>query len=261
MDDDREMAVLRAAQLYYYENMTQDSIADRLGCTRWTVGRLLEEARQSGIVRITINHPRARVRHLEKELAERFGISEVFVVRSQDSEVATGALVAATTADYITAQRPLPQSLGIAWGRSLTAVARAMPEEWTSGLEVYQMYGGLVRSNDDEVADSIGLMARRGQGVGHMLPAPAIVTDPELSVRLLREPSVAATLDAGPRADLVVFSPGILEPGSVLVRSGFLTAEGMQRMRELGAVTDLFSHVVDVDEIVEQWRSLRRGSR
>ena len=247
MDDDREMAVLRAAQLYYYENMTQDSIADRLGCTRWTVGRLLAEARQSGIVRITINHPRARVRHLEKELAERFGISEVFVVRSQDSEAATGALVAATTADYITAQRPLPQSLGIAWGRSLTAVARAMPEEWTSGLEVYQMYGGLVRSNDDEVADSIGLMARRGQGVGHMLPAPAIVTDPELSVRLLREPSVAATLDAGPRADLVVFSPGILEPGSVLVRSGFLTAEGMQRMRELGAVTDLFSHVVDVD--------------
>ena len=74
MDDDREMAVLRAAQLYYYENMTQDSIADRLGCTRWTVGRHLEEARQSGIVRITINHPRARVRHLEKELAERFGI-------------------------------------------------------------------------------------------------------------------------------------------------------------------------------------------
>lgn len=35
-------------------------------------------------------------------------------------------------------------------------------------------------TNDDVVADSIGLMARRGRGVGHMLPAPAIVSYVEL---------------------------------------------------------------------------------
>ncbi|MDY2669857.1 sugar-binding domain-containing protein [Schaalia hyovaginalis] len=142
MDGDRELLVLRAAQLYYYENMTQDAIADRMNCTRWTVGRLLEEARQSGIVSITINHPRARVRDLEKEIISRFGIVEAIVVRAQESLAATGALVASATADYITAIRPTPRSLGIAWGRSLTAVARAMPDEWTSGLDVYQMYGG-----------------------------------------------------------------------------------------------------------------------
>ncbi len=247
MDGDRELLVLRAAQLYYYENMTQDAIADRMSCTRWTVGRLLEEARQSGIVSITINHPRARVRDLEKEIIGVFGISEAIVVRAQESQAATAALVASATADYITALRPTPRSLGIAWGRSLTAVARAMPDEWTSGLEVYQMYGGLVRSNDDEVADSIGLMARRGHGVGHMIPAPAIVTDPDLGIRLRREPSVASTLEAGPNSDLVVYSPGVLEPESVLVRSGFLTARGMDTLRDLGAVTDLFSHFVDAE--------------
>ncbi|MDY2669858.1 sugar-binding domain-containing protein [Schaalia hyovaginalis] len=90
-------------------------------------------------------------------------------------------------------------------------------------------------------------MARRGHGVGHMIPAPAIVTDPDLGIRLRREPSVATTLEAGPSSDLVVFSPGILEPESVLVRSGFLTARGMDRLRGLGAVTDLFSHFVDAE--------------
>ena len=245
MDGDRELLVLRAAQLYYYENLTQDAIANRMSCTRWTVGRLLEEARASGIVSITINPPRARVRELEKQIIATFGIPEAIVVRAQETLAATGALVAATTADYITGTRPTPTSLGIAWGRSLTAVARAMPDEWTRGLDVSQMYGGLVRSNDDEVADSIGLMARRGHGVGHMIPAPAIVTDGDLGVRLLREPSVVSTLTAAPASDLVIYSPGILEPESVLVRSGFLSAKEMEELRGLGAVTDLFSHFVD----------------
>lgn len=61
MDHDREAQMLRAAQLYYYENLTQGAIADRMNCTRWTVGRLLDEARACGIVAISINHPRSRV--------------------------------------------------------------------------------------------------------------------------------------------------------------------------------------------------------
>ncbi|WP_076464159.1 sugar-binding transcriptional regulator [Actinomyces mediterranea] len=247
MEGARESQVLRAAQLYYYENLTQGAIADRMGCTRWTVGRLLEEARKSGIVRITITHPQARVRPLEKQLAAAFGIDTIIVMSSQESDAATGALVAASAADYITSLRPRPSSMGIAWGRTLTAIARAMPDRWTLSLDIYQMYGGLVRSNDDEVADSIGLMARKGRGIGHTLPAPAIVTDSELGRRLRHEPSVARSLAAGPRSDLLLFSPGILEPNSVLVRSGYLTENGLKRLRSMGAVTDVFSHFVDIN--------------
>lgn len=241
------MLALRAAQLYYYENLTQGAIAERMHCTRWTVGRLLEEARESGIVRITIAHPQARVRALEKRFLETFKISDAIIVRIQDSESATKRLVAQASADFITAIRPKPRSIGVAWGRTMTAVARAMPDDWASGVEIYQMYGGLVRSNDDEVADSIGLMARKAHGTGHMLPAPAIVTDAELGRRLRREPSVARTLEAGPQADLIVHSPGILESESVLVRSGFLSSAGMDKLRAMGAVTDLLSHFVDED--------------
>ena len=68
---DREAQRLRAAQLYYYDNLTQGAIADRLSCTRWTVGRLLEEARGSGIVTISVNHPRARIPKLERPSLKR----------------------------------------------------------------------------------------------------------------------------------------------------------------------------------------------
>lgn len=102
-------------------------------------------------------------------------------------------------------------------------------------------------TNDDVVADSIGLMARRGRGVGHMLPAPAIVSYVELGRRLCHEKSVADTLAEAPRADVLIFSPGVLEVGSVLVRSGFLTERGLRRLQEMGAVTDIFSRFLDCE--------------
>lgn len=106
MDHDREAQMLRAAQLYYYENLTQGAIADRMNCTRWTVGRLLDEARACGIVAISINHPRSRVPALEKRLVEVFGLGEAIVVRQQSTPAGTLELVAAAAADYITALRP-----------------------------------------------------------------------------------------------------------------------------------------------------------
>ncbi|MDO4258540.1 MAG: sugar-binding domain-containing protein [Actinomycetaceae bacterium] len=245
MDSLRDQQMLQAAQLYYYEQLTQAAIAERMDCTRWTVGRLLDEARSSGMVTITINHPHARVRMIETELMERFDLREAIVLPFQGGESLTSALVASAAAVHITHIRPRITSIGVAWGRTMTAVAREMPEGWTTGLQVFQTYGGLVRTNDDTVADSIGMMARRGEGVGHMIPAPAIVAEVPLGRWLKREPSVFQTLEAATKADLLVFSPGVLEPNSVLVRSGFLTANGMAKLSAMGAVTDLFSHFVD----------------
>ncbi len=233
--------------MYYMESLTQAAIADRVDSTRWTVGRLLEEARERGIVTISINHPHARRFDLEKRLVEELGAREAIVVPTQSSDSATGSVLAEAAAEYLTGLRPRPTSMGVAWGRTVTRIARAMPAKWTKGLEVFQTYGGLVRSNDDEVADSIGLMALKGRGIGHLLPAPAIVADPELGRRLKKEPSVARTLEAAPAADVVLFSPGVLSTESVLVRNGYLSPEEMEEIKGLGAVMDLFTHFIDAE--------------
>ena len=43
--------------LYYYADMNQSDIADRLFLSRSTVSRLLKKARQSGVVELKINEP------------------------------------------------------------------------------------------------------------------------------------------------------------------------------------------------------------
>lgn len=45
------------AYLYYYSDMSQSEIADRLFLSRSTVSRLIKKARQNGVVELKINEP------------------------------------------------------------------------------------------------------------------------------------------------------------------------------------------------------------
>ena len=71
MIDTDELLSIRAAELYYEENKTQDEIGSILRLTRWKVGRLLAQARASGFIRIEIVHPRARRLPIERRLRRR----------------------------------------------------------------------------------------------------------------------------------------------------------------------------------------------
>ena len=57
---DEELLAVRVAELYYDQNKTQDEIGTQLGISRFKAGRMLTQARERGIVRIEIVHPRAR---------------------------------------------------------------------------------------------------------------------------------------------------------------------------------------------------------
>ena len=59
-------------------------ITSSLGISRWKVGWLLVQARERGIVRIEIVHPRARRLGAERALVERFGLKDAVVVPAPD---------------------------------------------------------------------------------------------------------------------------------------------------------------------------------
>ncbi|MDA9918249.1 sugar-binding transcriptional regulator, partial [Pontimonas sp.] len=69
---DKELLAVRAAELYYQENKTQDEIGALLHITRWKVSRLIAQAREEGIIRIEIVHPRARRLGLEHDVCAAY---------------------------------------------------------------------------------------------------------------------------------------------------------------------------------------------
>ena len=161
---ERQRAVLRAAQLYFLDGLTQAAVAERMGCTRWTVGRLLKEGEDSGVVDIRIRHAQARVRPLEIELKSRFGLADVQVVGTQETTGQTLALVAQTAADYLADIRPRPTAVALAWGRTTSAVARAAAPRWSPGTRVVQ--ANAAPGGVDELLGSgaTRLLARKAPG-------------------------------------------------------------------------------------------------
>lgn len=244
---DRSRAILRAAQLYYCDNMTQAAIAERLGCTRWTVGRLLKEGLDSGLISIQIDHPQARQVLLEHALIDKYGLVDAQVVRTQPTSAETLALVARTTAEYLTGLRPRPESIALGWGRSTASMVHAVPEGWADGVQVAQASAVPVEVMDLLATGPLRSLARKSGGSVISLRAPVMVHPGQALGEVVSDPNVRIALEAAAGAEALIFSPGAMEEVSFLVKSGLMDAETLQDLRDRGAVGSVLSRFIDAD--------------
>ena len=65
--------IVKIAQLYYEQDMTQAQIARELGIYRTTISRLLKRGRDQGIVTIAINYDYNENLWLEQQVKQKFG--------------------------------------------------------------------------------------------------------------------------------------------------------------------------------------------
>jgi len=240
--DVRQM--VRITQLYYRMHLSQEQIGDRLGLSRFQVGRLLARALREDIVKIEIMHPVARLIELEDALVERFGLQTAVVVEvpistsEQAAEHVAREAVAGAAVRYLADLRP-SGSIGVSWGRTMLEVARQLEPGWTSATEVVQLNGATSRSAEptraNEIAERFG--ATTGAAI-RMLAAPAIVGSPELRRALEEDPSVGATIEAARATSTAIFALGVLTPESVLVGSGYLTTLDVAALRAAGPFGD-----------------------
>ena len=247
-DEQRERLMVQAAKLYYELESSQSQIASTLGLTRWQVGRLLSEARESGIVRIEIAPRGLRCTDMEIRLQKRFDLLDAIVVPADSGEGSgvTAERVAQAAADYIAGMQPKPDLLGLSWGRSMSSVARLLPRRWSPGLHVV-LVNGATNLHSSAVRNSAvaEAFAHSAGGSATLLPVPAILGHPATRDALESDPIIANVLELARRARVVCFGMGDVSHDSVLLRSGYLTAADIDELRALGAVGDLLGRFVD----------------
>ena len=246
MDD--ELLMVRVAELSYDEDKTQDEIGSLLKISRWKVGRLLTQARERGIVRIEIVHPRARRLGLERLLVERFGLAEAVVVPSPSGEESTLERVAQAAADFLTTLRPVPRTLGVSWGRTLRAVAEALTDGWAHGVTVVQLNGGVsLNRRSGGAAGLAGTIAQRASGHVSLLPSPAILERVETKLAIEADRTVAAVLEEAAHAQAFLFTAGPCDASSAHVENGYLSVQDVEELARRGAVGDVLGRYVDAD--------------
>jgi DNA-binding transcriptional regulator LsrR (DeoR family) len=234
----------RVARRYYIDSCSKVQIADELGMTRFKVARLLEFARASGIVSISVVGAGSLELELSAQLRERFGLRHAVVVnttrgndaetRDQIGEVAANLLSEITTPDDV---------LGIGWARvvlAMTAKLRDLRAE-----RIVQLTGALTRPDvEASSVEVVRSVARRARAESSVFYAPMIVSDVQTARGLYRQEQVA---DAVARFDTVtkaVVGVGGWNPPSSTLHDALTPAE-RDLMRSSGVHADLSGVLLD----------------
>jgi DNA-binding transcriptional regulator LsrR (DeoR family) len=112
----------RGARSYYLDGRSKSDIAAELNISRFRVARLLEASRQSGLVRIVIEHQGSIDPDLSMQLQSAFGLANAaFIDIPDDDELALRRHLG-EAAELLQELVTADDILGLAWARSLSGI-------------------------------------------------------------------------------------------------------------------------------------------
>ena len=243
-----EDAISKVTWLYYHRKLTQQQIAEELGISRPTVIRLLRQASEKGLVTVTLRLDILRRMDIASEMAQRFGLKEVFIVPTskRDGESDVVRAVGRTGALYLETNIKPDQILTICWGRMMYEVARALTEKPVSGLVVAQSFGGLNTGESFNPSRVAALVGEKLHARVYHLYVPAMVATKELRDVLLADSGIHAALDVARQASIFMAGIGKVENNATILETGFFDTATIDRLRARGAVGDISGRYFDI---------------
>ena len=206
----------KVGALYYLQGQTQQQIADRLRVSRPTVSRMIKEARECGIVQITVAHVDGLAADLESELEAALGLDEVVVADvGEDGDVAER--LGAAAAGFLGRMLEPGAVVGLTWGTTLREMVKAVAPRPTRGVTVVQTLGGVGPPLAE--AHAADLPRRLAGALGadlRLLQAPGVVASAEARAVLVADPHIRSSLEVLGRMTIAFVGIGSLETNPVL---------------------------------------------
>jgi DNA-binding transcriptional regulator LsrR (DeoR family) len=201
------------ARRYYLDGRSKLEIAEEFGLSRFKVARLIEAARTSGLVRIEIGHKGRIDVDLSARIQARFGLAHAVVVDTPDEHDESVRKHLGQVAAELLAELIGPDDvLGIAWSRSVGAMARALPR--LAAIPVVQLTGAITMPDGDEGSiDIVRDVARAAGGPAYVFYAPFTLPDATTARALRNQREVALTLGQLPNVTKAVVGIGAWEAG------------------------------------------------
>lgn len=238
---------LRAAWMYFVEEMTQQEIAQRLGVGRVTVVRLLAAARERNEVKIVIGDRLAECVELERQLEERFGIQEAIVVPlSARGADATGP-VSAAAGEYVSSMVRSNMKIGVGWGRTLISSLSYMSERPVDNVSVVSMLGGIMKARHFNPAEFAWRFATLYQADCYLMTAPLVVDSPQTRATLIERCGLNDLFEMARTLDAVVTSAAGMGVDATSHRSRLISDEDRESLIKAGAVGDMLFNFLDAE--------------
>ena len=234
-----------ACWLYYEDRLTQGEIAEVMGISRATVNAYLAEARERGIVNISLDPKRLAALTVAEELKRHFGLHDCFVI--PDPVAARPAIdrLGAAGAQALGRMVRSGDVIAVVWGRTVMSVARQLRVSGLQDVTVVQATGGMTADFPYTPERCAAVLAEAVNGRVVSIAAPAIVANAEVRSLLVGEPLVADQLAHLRRASRVLLGVSSLRPESTLHASGFFDAVSLTDYLARNAVGVVAGRFID----------------
>ena len=252
--------------MYYDESQTMEAIASTLSVSRSTVSRMLRDAREAGLVQITLRPPEAhRLEDLSRRIARLYGV-QVHVVPTEPYADERERLhtVTETGATLLDEMLEPGATLGVAWGTTLAALLGKVRTRPVPGLRVVQLNGAInvEGSGLSYIAAVLARAATRWDATVHQFPVPAFFDYAATREAMWHERSVQRVLEIQRQATVAVFSVGAFDadvPSHVYTHN-YLTSADLRSLRHDAAVGDVCTVFLRADGTYRDIEMNRRGS-
>ena len=225
------------ARRHYVDGRTKVEIADEFRLSRFKVARLLEAAREQGLVRIEIGHAGTIDVVTSGRLCERFNLQHAIVVDTPDDDlVSLRRNLGTAAADLLTEIVTVGDVIGLAWARSVQAMVAELKS--LPAVPVVQLTGALTSLHDTSSSikgDSVDIVrevARISGGPAYLFFAPFLVTDPATARALRKQPDMARAFDKISMVTLAVVGIGRWAPGQSTLYDAATERERARLRRE-----------------------------
>lgn len=236
--DYEENLLFKIAYYYYFEDMTQQSIADLLSISRIRVIRGLEKARQSGIIQFKLRENPSFNIDYEQKLKQRYELKDVFVIPDAPTAERRNPNVAQAAALYINDRLKGGDHINVGYGDTSRHLLNYLATMVESPISCISLTGGVSYYLPDTRPHVFNANL-------NLIPAPLLASSAEMAEAIRKEESVNEIFRMAPLATLTVIGIGGMHEKSTIFNTGTLGKNDMIYLKMKGAVGDILSHFLD----------------
>ncbi|MGY9046459.1 DeoR family transcriptional regulator [Puniceibacterium antarcticum] len=237
-DETDEALLARVAWLYYNDGLTQSEVGEILNLSRIKVSRLLDVGRTSGFIQLRINSRQQGCLALESRMKQQFGLSDCRVIPESTVEDAN-MRIGQAAAQYLMQKLAPGDSLSVGWGETITHSVRMLGYTAKErGIGLYALTGGVQTYVE-------GMREANWHKNVNIIPAPLVVSTPELAKALMQEPSVASLMTKALEAEYKLVGIGGVSEGATVFKQDYLSPGDIDPLRRGGARGDILCRFFD----------------
>ena len=234
-----ESLMVKAAWYYYFEDMTQQAIADRLSISRMRVIKLLENARKTGVIQFRLRSDGVGMMAQGQQLMDKYGLKDVFLI-PEVSENHPNEAVARAGAMYIADRLGDNACISVGYGDTISRTINHLATMVQSPVTCISLTGGV--SNYLPNARSNIFNARL-----YLMPAPLLTSSPEMASAMREEKSISEIIRMSDLSTFTLVGIGALGENATIFHSGLLSPTDMFFLKMNHAVGDVLGHFIDKD--------------